>query len=370
MSAVEFDLSKADFVEPLAMLHLVALVAHRTGLSESSLIKLPKERRVRDVLRLWDFAPCVKQLTGIPLSALVLDTDRHYFGEGQRYYPPTSDPPLRMSDPLRKLISELYRNRFFALTVYKLDPTTASVGRMIESEWTRWRSDVVLALLDAALRGRGEDFPRVPLFELLANVIQHPNAHHAVVVSKVDELAEGRSDGSDHSLSVAVWDDGVPIVNTLRKVLDRGEPIRRPGPPEVDVEYTVKADGWTPSREVYNGKWEPDSQSSDAELMLGSLLPGITQKIANPRPAVSHPDIPDSVTLRDDGYGLHSLCRTVIDTFDGKIAVRSGTLFMNIRRNPVRGGSPSDYRAKVVDWGAPTFPGNMFTLRLPFRSGT
>jgi hypothetical protein len=362
--AFEFDFSSSTFIHPTALLHLTALIARRQQLGFRTVLRLPQSRRVRDSLRVWAFPDGVSRVAGIPFWRIVAEEDHKYFGEGQENYVFSRSDWMRAEDPLEDLLNLLLHHRFFRLTTYDLHKPEGA-AHMVHEEWARWRAPTVQALLEQLLRGRAQDLPRVSLYEVLANVVQHANARTACVISKIEGIAE---DGQyrDNGLSMGLWDDGAAVHDTLLNVLKAGGEIRV-STPSSNVIYDVKAVGWHQRWPSYEATWTPTARAAEAEVLLSSLFPGITQKASRPVPAVVHPE--SSQELGDIGYGFHSLCRSVIDTFNGSFSIRCGPLHMTVRANTARRRYLAPYRVKITSLDGPPFPGNMITLRFPFRSG-
>jgi hypothetical protein len=352
------DLSATRWLDVPALMHLLAVIAGRHRDALETRLRLPRLRRVRDFLRAWEFPTAVGDVSGLQFRRLVTEDGLRYFGEPQRYYlgTPTGLPTV---DVYRRLL----RERFFGFVVRRFDADEASTALM-ELEWNRWRSPLVLRVLNRHLRSAGSEaareIARVVIYELLANAVQHPGATRIALSSKVDgiDLEDGSS--ATRLFTVVIWDDGTSIVETLRSCLIAGEPIRIGTATRIDDVFAVKPVGWTPSSDEYNVDWTPDRHASDEELLLASVFPGITQKAGRTIPSVPLPYGPRRSQV---GYGLHSLYRSVIDTFGGSLAVRTGQTFMNLKRSPAPG--TVRYRAKIERLPGRPFLGNMMTIRLP-----
>lgn len=341
------DLRTTQFIEPVALLYLFATIVDRATTDKGTLLRLPERKRLRDFLRAWNFQGAVQAGTHFPLRQLVHPDDHHYFGETASYYTAGRDPDL---------IRYLASRRFFGLMTHDL---SAGGGRILEREWSRWRSPLILQVLERHLRGPGRDVARVVIYELLANAIQHPGARSATVVSSVYGAVTEKG-WQDTSFTVSVWDDGNGIVDTLRTALKAGGSVRATTGAPVD-RFDVKPVGWNPTCLSYSSDWTPDRESSDAELLLASVFPGISQKPwRRDIPILTRPD--GESRSEDVGHGLHALYRSVVDDFGGSVAFRTGRHFLNLKG----GESPRSYRAKLaryVDW--PLFRGNMVTVRVP-----
>lgn len=352
--ALLVDLRGVTFIDPIALLVLFAVVVDRNNSNRETTFRLPEAKRLRDFLRAWNFDEAIKRATGREFHSFVSREDHRYFGEGQDDY---------LKAKAGSLEEFLASQRFFGLMTRSIG-SVASQSKLVEREWSRWRSPLILRVLDRYLRGSSRDVARVVIYELLANAVQHPEANSVTVVSSVygKTVSGKRPRREDRLFAVSVWDDGQGIVETLRAALDAGS-IRAAEATSAD-EFAMKADGWNPRHEKYLSDWTPDPGSLDAELLLASLFQGISQKPI--RPDIQPISIPgeDRDTSRI-GDGLHALYRSVIDDFGGSLAVRSGAHFMNVRSGD--GG----YRVKLREFGEwPRFAGNMITVRIPIAESS
>jgi len=354
-NALTVDLGAVRFIDAVALLHLLAVMTERAERDLSTVLRLPRTRTVRDFLRAWNFPQAIRSATGLPLQRFVADDDLAYFGEGQRHFTRPDQGPAGDD-----LLGYLERKRFFGLMTYHVSPHDRP-SWTIEQEWSRWRSPLILEVLDKHLRGPGRDVARVVIYELLANAIQHPQARTAAVVSSVNRVP-GPGGPIDRSLTISVWDDGRGIVETLRRCLDAGQRIRV-ADARVEDEFTVVADGWHPGAERRLTTWTPDPDAADGELLLASVFPGVSQKATYPTVTIDRPE--PTPWAAETGYGLHALYRSVIDNFKGSLAIRTGQHFMNLKSTR---GTQRAYRAKIVHYPdqAP-FRGNLVTIRVPVR---
>lgn len=343
-------LRDVSFIDPIALLYLYAVLVRRAALGLNTELALPRSKAVRDFLRAWRFAEALTASTGVPFRKLVSPSDHNYFGEKQTHY---------LEAKAASLEEYLAAKRFFGLMTRPIE-SSARRGRLVEREWSRWRTPLILRVLNRHLRGEGRDVARVVIYELLTNAVQHPGAASVTVGSSVyGSVARGRR--QDRAFAVSVWDDGVGIAETLREAMVVGS-IRAGDPATVD-RFTLKPVGWEPREPVYESTWTPDGEASDAELLLASLFQGISQKaIRTDIEPIAMPGEEDRAAQLGDG--LHALYRTVVNDFGGSLALRSGPLFMNVKAG--KNGDPTSYAVKLcryADW--PSFQGNMITARIP-----
>jgi hypothetical protein len=354
-----FDLADVRWIDIAALVYLTALLIQRGDDGLTTQIVLPRSQRVRDFLRAWKFQECLRRVAGIRLGQLVDRESRGYFGERQRFY--TGAQPT--GNPSTDLYRDLLSDRFFGLVTHggsgaDLHP------QVVEEQWSKWRIPQILTVLDTNLGGHAEDISRVLVYELLANAIQHPDASRLILTAKGDGFDPEERRKAQH-FTLLVWDDGIGIVETLRRCLDAGTSIRVAGP-DTDHSFAIKAVDWTPSREVYRTDFTPQPDDIDEELLLASIFSGISQKGATQTATIPSPGSSPSTEI---GRGLSALYSCAVDSFNGSLAVRTGSYFMNVKANPLRRrkGAPQ-YRAKVVRVPGVPFPGNMLSVRLPCPS--
>jgi len=351
---VVVDLRETGFIDPIALLYLYSILVRRIALGHETELRLPGSKAARDFLRAWKFPEALTSATGMKFRRLVSPADHGYFGEEQTHY---------LEGKAASLEEFLAAKRFFGLMTRPIE-SSARRGRLVEREWSRWRTPLILRVLDRHLRGDGRDVARVVIYELLTNAVQHPGAGSVTVGSSVYGSVS-RGQRQDRAFAVSVWDDGVGITDTLRKAMGAGS-IRAGDPTTVD-RFTLKPVGWEPRGSVYESNWTPDEAASDAELLLASLFQGISQKaIRTDIEPIAMPGEEGRATQTGDG--LHALYRTVVNDFGGSLALRSGSFFMNVKAG--RKGDPTSYSVKLcryADW--PSFQGNMITARIPIASG-
>lgn len=189
------------------------------------------------------------------------------------------------------------------------------------------------------------------MHELLANTIQHPNASVAVLGTSVECTA-----GSSPLLALALWDDGTGIIETLSEFAQSGLRLSDPG---VSDTFALDTEGWEPSERFISAGWDPGEQPQDGELLVASILPGISRK---PYAEVIAVDRPEPVGWEGrHGFGLHALYRSAIDAFGGEVQIRTGAYLMQLSAGPEDG---PDYHLAVSLCDV-HFLGNLISLRLP-----
>lgn len=344
------DLRDADALNLEIMLLALATIAERARDQLPVHLRLPVTRRGRDRLRRWRFQETCEAAAGSSLRRLVAPADRHWFNEGS-----ANGNGASVDSELARFALELERHCLLALASYRLGEPGA-LTRMIRCEWSRWRHPLVLQLLNDHAHGFGPDVARVLVHELLANAIQHPDASLAVVGASLEDPA-----GSNPVLLIGLWDDGKSLIETLGEHAARG--LRaRPAAEVADVFY-VRADGWTARQERIPADWDPCDATDEAELLIASLLPGISRKPHVDTVAV---DRPEPVEWEQHvGFGLHALYRYTVDVFRGALSIRTGSYLLELAAaTEDRGEKAYDvYVRHCTD--SPPLLGTIVTLHLP-----
>jgi hypothetical protein len=346
-----FDLRKADYVEASVLLLTVAVLAARVRSDRTMTLRLPEERRLRDFLRVWNFQDVVEAACAVRLRDIVHADDTQYFGEGGE----PLEPRLHSSSGPTTLLRLLEQDGFFACRSYRLGDEAAETT-MVRQEWSRWRDASVVDLFRHFLSGDPHELSRVIVTELTANAVEHPHARVACVTAAVEEPA----DADEHSwLSLAVWDDGDSIIDTLRDAVD-DHTIRlaRLLPPD---RFRLKPVGWATERTGLDSDWTPQAGAHPAEFLIASLLPGITCKLPGSSYA-RRPEERDHVGL---GIGLYAVYRSAIDSFGGVIEVRTGAYRLRVSRGAGRGR----YELELEAYEEPyALLGNLVTVKLPYSA--
>jgi hypothetical protein len=123
---------------------------------------------------------------------------------------------------------------------------------------------------------------------------------------------------------------------------------------------------------VKTSKELPTQKSSDGELMLATIFPGITSDPQGIKHFV-HPKLADHARLADSdgseslpGRGLANLINGAVDVLGGQVTFRCGKYFMSVE--------PAAKTAKDVNYAVEIerrhqFAGNLVTIRLPLQDG-
>lgn len=351
--SIVLNFADAEYVDVPVLIQLCAIMRDRANRRLRTSMRLPSEQRVRDFLRAWNFQPAIRLTAGRPFLEIVGEEDRSYFGEKQKYYLGSKRPTSHGSgagEAYQKLLSE----KFFGLTPYVL---AGPIGdrAAIREEWDRWRGPYIRSVLAKHMVEAEEELPRVVIFELISNALQHPNADLMMVASRAIGIdgKDGRSPRA-RQFTVCIWDDGEPIAVTLKKAAQSGKPIRSQFPTDSDT-FSIRAKEWTPSRIDVTSHSTPEAGAELEEFLIASLFSGISSRAG---------EYPNDEQV---GTGLSALYRSVIDTLGGTLSIRSGRDFVNVKAHPKSVPTDRRYLVKAQRIGARAFLGNLIVARLPLR---
>lgn len=357
------DLTAASFIDIAALVHILALLRDRYSSSVDTRIAIPKSRKVRDFFRAWNFPEVASQVSGRPFEDLVSPDSLRYFGELPQYY--NGNEASRTEDPAAAAYERLLQQRFFGFHAYTFQ-SPAQMTIAVEREWRRWRQPLLLSVLDRYLTAPGSEIARVVIYELLANAIQHPFADQCVIGSRIVGLnPTSQLANPKRQLSISIWDDGTSMISTIRDCLRDSLPVRLYSPDgyaEADV-FNVDGFGWAQQKSQYATSDTPHQDSPDEEILLSCLFPGVSRKAAHHVPDIPKPvaDLSDS----QHGLGLYSLYRSVVETFGGTLAIRTGSSFLKLRKAGGGSGRANAYDVELKrSDGRPLF-GNLLTVRIP-----
>ncbi|OLF09876.1 hypothetical protein [Actinophytocola xanthii] len=341
---IDLDLSGASSVDITALQYILALLNERGRKQLATAFSVPKAEKVRDCVGAWGFPTAASIVFKSSIRTLLWRGDRPFISERRRLYGKEGAQARRSTNAYARLVETRFFR--FGAHVFNTDPQIDSI---IEAEWSRWRSPLVMGFLESCLQDRGPEIARVVIYELLVSALRRPRADLVSIIPFADDPDVVRT-GEGH-LSISVWDNGKTMIEPLRVALDAGA-ANQPSVPAGD-RFHVESSGWTPSVKRYVGGWKPRGDATDEELLLCSLFP-----------------VQPQVGERQ-GYGLRALYRCVIDLFGGSLEVRTGNQLMNLRGwSRGRRRTSRAYQAEICRIGGRQFNGNMITVRIPVSHGT
>lgn len=345
------DFRNSRTFDVVALVYVLAMVGSRIASERLTRFRLPLAVAALDALHRQGFlqAACLVARTPLPVLLALEDVERA--GAVRR----TSS--AWTGDAREQILQHLRDKQVFGLLPYHLDSEDAKLA-MVRRELGRWTEPLALALFSRHLKASAEwDVARVIVHEILANVQEHPHASTAVVAS---DMALARDDVPEAALTIAVWDDGESIIETLRGGLISRGSVRIAPPPTTDT-FRVHRRGAGPREAdlIRTSAWEPEVTSDDRDLLLASLFPGISSK-------------PGEVDRGDDGSydrflgcGLYFLYHHVIDVFGGALDIYVGGIRLTVEAEDDPRSSAQYLVTLAEGLGTPKIRGNLVVARLP-----
>ncbi|MEK9136769.1 MAG: hypothetical protein AAB393_06560, partial [Bacteroidota bacterium] len=322
------DLSACTFVEVATLVYLVALVRARHTSGHSTRIHLPTSRKVRDFMRVWEFAQALEIATDVSFRGwMCCPEDKRTFGESLDHV------DLNYAGRILGSREEwLLSREYFAIrTVWN---ATSSVSKHWAHDKTApWKREHIKSVLARHLCGPEGYFASRVFFELMKNGSRHPNARIIQTASRFERAAKTRASGQ---FTLIVWDDGVGMVDTLREAIRDNRPIRSSKiawefPATYEVRSHDSSDKHTTTT-LLAADFEPNQTTSDALVLVATILPGITRCPEGTGHEVAEDLAQEDPRFSLPGMGLFVLVNTVVDVFGGAIVFRTGRFLLSIKR--------------------------------------
>ena len=388
------DLSEVRFIEPTCLMYILAIIHRRDQKDFPIEIMLPRES-VISILSTWRFYGAVENITQRPFSYFIYRKD----------LPPRSlinsidnkidfrKRPQREAETLEDVLKKKYLPIKILFENNRDDEPNKSLA---DCEFERWQETEIMSWLQANLNipqyadedekkeQIKEDFPARIVFEAMMNAIRHPKATVIATASHIlwpkgsqDRRKSKKKIPPEDNLenghfTLIWWDNGIGIVETLRQALDTDKPIIVPidPPPPRECKIVLEdMEGIKSEPMMETTDFVPNKATRDEMLLFAATCPRITRdpmgqghstKLGK---AVSEDD-----PLRSPGMGLYILLGSVINTFGGSVAFRTGKFFMNAKKGPKTGKWKADYAIKITTYDSGfIFPGNIITIRLPIQ---
>ena len=356
------DMRDVTFIDLAAMMALSALISSRDSRGQKTRLRIPRSPDVLDFMLTWEFPKAIESVAGLRFDQLLSEQDRgeldiHRQRGLQKYAGAIFD----------ENIGRLLSTRFFALYAFQLAHLT-STERLVTDESKRWQETLVRSVLDRHLkRGPSGYIGSHVVFESLTNALRHPAAKVILTGSQLTGSGSG-------SFTVAFWDDGTSMIETLRNALIEGRVIDSGAGKSFERKYlyTLEApDGSTSPARLVSSRDIPDAPDPRDILFLATTFPGVTCDAKGATHTV-HPDVAQQPTLNQPGMGLFILINTVVDIYGGSVVFRSDDFYMSIKApGKKQADDGANYLVKVKQYRAstPKFRGNMLTVRIPTAPG-
>ena len=362
IGSVIFDLSGCRYISVSSLIYILSILDWRSRNSLRTRFILPKNKKVRDFLRLWGFPEAVFEYTGYPFSHFCTSSDiNDYFGENDNskfsYYNARS-----------YLQNLLINERFFAICTY---PISEYEDRNVISrkESTRWRGDLIREYLKRNLDGHsGASYVSSRIvIEAMTNAIRHPGA----TLISATSFCANRSEDQESNLTITFWDNGKSMINTISSPVMLGENVRIDLPLESHFCFNVDLVMGNSNIRTYKKSSSEDVSGyfDEQDFLLACMFPGVSRDVAR-RTYVD----PKNISLENDGlvdngpgHGLSDLLNCACDIFNGSVTFITG----RFKARVISAGHTDNCRYKVTMTkrpdDAPKFNGNMLIVDLPIE---
>lgn len=395
------DFFDADYIDITTLVNCISLLVMRQEQGLKSFIGFPRDRRLRDFLKVWRFTDAVKNATGVLFEEILLTEDYHYLSEKQNTYSGIGNgiDALEYDPDWNGDIGG--KRNFFEFTSFMHNAAAESYsdGPLFSAPRTeskRWTGTLVKKVLEKHLSGESprDEIARVIVYEAMSNAVRHPKAR---IIETVSHFARKDKTISRHekpersdqvkkkvegSLRLCVWDDGESIAKTLLSPLKAGRSVRAFQFPAYmcDRIFVQLRDFDKTKKEqfIVDQCENPSAESMEAVVLLSSLYPGISRTAADIAPEVEpfdqQPSTTDTKAWLDwaPGMGLYSLARTALDQYQGNLFIRSGKYRLSIEmaHDTYRVQHSARYKCKITEYPEilPEFRGNLVTITLPIKA--
>ena len=398
-SKLVFDFSDSVFIEIATLQLILSHIRRRHFWGHTTKLRLPSGDNgldARHFLRRWKYAEVFSKIFGKkqPFSSFVDTADQKYFAgspTGGDPGDPYAGAMARHEDRFGERTYRIETYRFFGFKTWLLSHDVDK-RRFVEEEKKRWRNadPIIMETLNRRLKtppsARSPSEPssvnneklvvgRVA-FQAITNALRHPRASVLQASSHMsDRIRPAGASGlsrTNNFFTLVYWDDGESMYATLRKALMANLPINHP----TSLSTTYLVDPRKPSDangqpRVVSSLEIPTNKSSDKELLISAIFPGVTCDAKDSERLASIGLEEDDPILAVPGHGLFVLVQTAVELFGGSVAFRTGNFFMNVsalsdwewRQQNLSGLKPV-YKIKIEE-STPAFLGNMVTVRLP-----
>jgi hypothetical protein len=399
--SVQFDLREVQFIDCYSAQVLICYIRYFDRQGTLVSLKLPKRKRVRDMLRIWNFDEALRDAVGSRLSRYCDEDDRtNYFPPNEvqtsfdvRLFPTTYRPS---NNPSNDSETDSHpRTNFFGFRTISV-PAVEAKAQFALAEKELWQSPNVRRLLERDLKLDVRFFSARIIFEAVFNALRHPSADivqtatHTRYIYELNHprlsFAEGDEPSSasapSKSAVVHYWDDGVSLLDIVNKNLAEGKGRRTSPAGDFATSYRLLWKPWDDNEpsidRIVTTAEDADSTSHLSEKLLFILQPYVSMVPSLYGHTSTAETTEDDPRLASVGMGLYLLLDTTIRMFSGKVRIRTANIHMDISSGKTRQsahGAPTpkhDYTVEVREMSPllPKFPGNMITISIPEQNVT
>lgn len=355
------DFTSSTFVEMVTWQAVTALAVslEREGIPLKIRVPGgPEGKNARDAMRAWLWPQALNAVSARGFDGILEEQDRRYSrASGGDVGAPayTLHPESERTIPFHTWRTEDYRDKFRIVDELLELPEFRPIMRVLDRRLSVSTSASRTAELGNHVMSR-------IVFEAMTNALRHAGAESIQVSSFI------RSTGpASAAFTIAFWDDGLPMWQTLQSAASSGRPISRQSGARLNSDYDVRCDN-DALNGVVRSSQVPDRTAPVEHFMLAALFPGVSSDLSGTSERYDSRLISEEPELARAGMGLYALTRSAAHMFGGTVSFRTSRLFMNVKAGG-RLGDQYNYRVKIVgDPARPDFfTGNLITVRLPLK---
>jgi hypothetical protein len=217
---VVLDLGGLDYLDHEALLYLGALLRFRVRHNQETLLELPRDSRVWEFMRAWNFPQFIANVAERPFKEVLAEASRRIVERDETRFPKYA----KVIELPGGGQSELLPTEHFQITPIELSDNPFRSATIAQSAWLERHT---LSILNAYLDGQGGRVGGLVVLEAVLNAAMHPEATMAYTSSQI--VLPSQQDPSGRPiLQIAVWDDGLPLAVTLKRRLDEGLAVTSP----------------------------------------------------------------------------------------------------------------------------------------------
>jgi hypothetical protein len=387
---------------------LIAYISKLQRLGREAQIKLPREQRIRDMLKVWGLpyalaTACDRSLFGLCDQE---DRDTYYNSEERQLtfnlarFPKGSPVQAPIGSELSNRLARFSYDQkklprswnFFGFQSFDVRSAEDKVA-LAKQEQENWSQRNLTKIISTKYHLDARYLASRIIFESIYNSLRHSDANfiqtsalkqtHTPTVSltqSIDpyELTAESGTPAKSTMSIHYWDDGQSMLEVFSKKLDDNPSlVRKPSDPEFISRYKVSYYDRCSDNLIASDRFDSEmaitSELPDHLKLTCLTFPHVSSAHDTPGNAVAEETAKDDKRYAATGMGLYLLTHAATKIFDGSVSIRTGHYYMEIRKNgyqKLRRNNPDynhDFSVKI--WrqpkALPSFCGNIITVRLP-----
>ncbi len=266
--SVTIDLGSGARIHLELLAFLIGFLVRRARLGLSSALELPPEGDSLEFIRSWQFLEQLSWACGCSIDELLTERSRDLLRTQ------TSPPKY-----LKVAASQRGRESVLSMNFFSFQPAIGSTASAAaNSIRVKFENDRVQTVLSRSFGRNADRLGKVVVQESIVNAGLHPGASRVLYASQFPQ-------SSNSELSLTIWDDGTPIVETLLNALSGGGTIYAPafGAKTEEIAFTIRPDGGglDPSDGLYRDRIstaDPQHRISREHLLLSAFFLGVTRE--------------------------------------------------------------------------------------------